>query len=78
MLGLSKERLRDPRNEIHRTESDCLRVCDAGPTEVIYPEETWYHSIIVERLKRIITEHLIGGKIVEEYIITHAFRSVDA
>ena len=83
MLGLCKKRLRelghgDLRNGIHRTKGDCLRVCEAGPTAVIYPEEKWYHSITVERLERIITEHLISGKVVEEYIITHPFKSIDA
>ena len=78
-----KKRLRelghgDPRNGIHRTKADCLRVCEAGPTVVVYPEETWYHSMTVERLDRIITEHSIGGKVVEEYVITHPFKSIDA
>ena len=45
---------------------------------VIYPEETWYHSMTFERLERIITEHLIDGKVVEEYVIEHPFKSIDA
>lgn len=68
----------DPRNGIHRTKADCLRVCEAGPTLVIYPEETRYRSMTVEKLGRIITEHLIGCKVVEECVIKHPFKSIDA
>ena len=55
MLGLFKKRLRElghgaPRNGMYRTKADCLHVCEAGPTLVIYPKETWYHSMTVEKL----------------------------
>jgi (2Fe-2S) ferredoxin len=35
---------------------------------VVYPEGTWYARLDEEKLDRIIDEHLIGGKRVDELV----------
>ncbi len=62
-LGLSEA------GGVCRTKANCLRICEDGPIAVVYPEGAWYRGCHPPVLEKVIQEHLVNGRIVEEHLI---------
>ncbi|MCD6048307.1 MAG: Ferredoxin [Gammaproteobacteria bacterium] len=55
--------------KIRASTSGCLGRCALGPILVIYPEAVWYTYHSFADIDKIINQHLIGGKIVDELLL---------
>jgi len=49
--------------------SACLNRCNVGPVMLVEPGHTMYAGLNKEAIDRIIEEHIIGGNVVEEFVI---------
>ena len=65
--GIDKGALR-----VKRTRTQCFATCKSGPLVCIQPDGVWYYNVTPENLQRIIDEHLVAGKPVEELIYHRA------
>jgi (2Fe-2S) ferredoxin len=43
----------------------CMKQCGHGPMVVVYPQDVWYAGVGVDAGRRIVAEHLVGGRPVE-------------
>jgi len=49
--------------------TSCLNRCNAGPVMLVEPGHVMYVGLDKGKIERIVDEHIIGGKVVEEYVI---------
>jgi (2Fe-2S) ferredoxin len=49
--------------------TSCLNRCNVGPVMLVEPGHVMYAGLTKEKIDRIIEEHIIGGNVVDEYVI---------
>ena len=64
-----KRRVRESGLRAMRTKAACFRICSGGPWLLVYPDGIWYGAIDESRFERILSEHLLGGAPVGEWIV---------
>ena len=50
-------------------QTGCLNRCQQGPVMLVEPGHTMYVELTKEKIDRIIDEHIIGGNVVNEFVI---------
>jgi (2Fe-2S) ferredoxin len=63
-----KKRVRESGLPAMRTKAGCFRICAGGPWLAVYPDGVWYGAVDAERFERILQEHLLGGRPVQEWV----------
>lgn len=53
---------------IVRSQCHCFGICQKGPLAAVYPDNVWYCHLTKEKVDRVIQEHLLGNKPVEDYV----------
>ena len=73
--GVKKEGLSD---KIAVIQTGCVGVCQYEPVVEVYEagkDRVTYVKMTAEKAERVLKEHLMGGKVVEEYLITTAHKA---
>jgi (2Fe-2S) ferredoxin len=58
---------------VQPVQTGCLGRCQQGPVMLVEPGHTMYTALTREKIDRIIEEHILGGNVVEEYVIADEF-----
>jgi len=61
--AIDREGLAD---EVRVVQTGCMGPCDMGPVVIVYPEGVFYKKLKAEDAERIVTEHLVKGRIVQD------------
>jgi (2Fe-2S) ferredoxin len=54
------------KGSVRVNKAGCFSQCGNGPMVVVYPDDVWYGGVSVDKARRVLNEHLIGGRPVEE------------
>lgn len=69
MYRYAKDKCRDEgilgAGKIGVSESRCLGRCEYGAVALVYPDNVWYQCVDTADINEIISEHLLGGKVVK-------------
>ena len=55
-------------NEVKLVQTGCFGLCAVGPVVIVYPEGAFYSKVKKEDVPRIVTEHLLKGRIVTDLL----------
>ena len=66
--ALEKEIADNKLEDILVVKTGCFGLCALGPVVIVYPEGAFYSQATPEGAKRIINEHIIGGKICKDLL----------
>ena len=69
--GVKREKL----NNVTVTQTGCIGICQYEPVVEVFQagkDKVTYVKMTAEKAQKVLEEHIKGGKVVEEYLITNA------
>jgi (2Fe-2S) ferredoxin len=69
--GVDQGSLRVKRSRVH-----CFAACRGGPVLCVQPDGIWYYNVTSANMDRIIAEHFLGGRPVDD-LVFHRGPEVD-
>src|ERR1017187_1376852 len=49
-------------HEVHVVETGCMGRCDLGPVALVYPDGTFYRSVVAADVPKLVQEHFVKGR----------------
>jgi (2Fe-2S) ferredoxin len=62
---------------VKRSRVSCFAACKGGPVMCVQPDGVWYYDVTPANMDRIIAQHLVGGRPVDE-LVFHRGPGLDA
>lgn len=62
-----RRKLRTAGDGTMTSKSTCLGPCNLAPVLQVFPEGTYYGGVTEEAIDRIVTEHLLSGRVIEDF-----------
>ncbi len=56
------------KGQVRVNHSGCMNQCGHGPMVAVYPDDIWYAHVDEIGARRIFDEHIVGCRIVEDYL----------
>ncbi|MGL9728639.1 NADH-quinone oxidoreductase subunit NuoF [Enterococcus sp. DIV0756] len=55
-------------DKVNIVKTGCFGLCAQGPIVIIYPEAVFYHQVQPKHAKKIVSDHIMNGKLVEKLL----------
>ncbi|WP_342618544.1 NAD(P)H-dependent oxidoreductase subunit E [Rhodoferax sp. GW822-FHT02A01] len=53
---------------VKRSRVNCFAACKGGPVMCVQPDGTWYYNVTDVNMDRIVEEHLVHGRVVQDLV----------